>query len=153
TLRIFGHDPQTSLDLTRRRIGVVAHEPYLYEGLTVAENLRLFCSLYGGIRDDWDAMMRESGLAPRAGQLVRHLSRGWVQRAAVARALLPRPDLLVLDEPFTGLDAAGAAWLRGRMAHHLGRGGSIVVTTHRVDELDGLQIRVARLHNGALHAQ
>ncbi|MBM3451344.1 MAG: ATP-binding cassette domain-containing protein, partial [Armatimonadetes bacterium] len=42
TLRIFGHDPQTSLDLTRRRIGVVAHEPYLYEGLTVAENLRLF---------------------------------------------------------------------------------------------------------------
>jgi heme ABC exporter ATP-binding subunit CcmA len=155
---IFGYDTQAAPEAARRRTGIVAHEPCLYAGMTVVENLRLFRALYQTGRppvpsEDLDALLTETGLASRAHDLVRSLSRGWAQRAAIARALIPKPDLLILDEPFTGLDAAGGAWLRARLAHHLGRGGAILVSTHRPEEFDGLRVRLSRLERGRLRAE
>ncbi|MDR5708348.1 MAG: heme exporter protein CcmB, partial [Armatimonadota bacterium] len=80
----------------------------------------------------------------------RHLSRGWQQRTSLVRALLPHPALLLLDEPFTGLDAEGAHWLRRALLGHLACGGAVILTTHHPQEVAGLCHRILRLQNGRL---
>jgi ABC-type multidrug transport system ATPase subunit len=110
----------------------------LYGHLTVDENLRFWGGLYG--LSGTEAAARAAGvlgrlrLADRAGQPVRTLSRGQLQRAAIARALIHEPTVLLLDEPFTGLDLAAAAEFR-RLLAELGGGGRILVmATHNVEE-------------------
>lgn len=92
----------------RGRIGLLAHDPLLYRDLTVRENLRFHARLHGVDPDRVDALVAQVGLAARGDDPVRTLSRGMAQRAAICRAVLHAPDLLLLDEPLANLDPGGA---------------------------------------------
>jgi len=103
----------------RGRIGLVGHEPMLYRDLTVRENLRFHARLHGVDERRPEALCEQVGLAARADDPVRTLSRGMTQRAAICRAVLYAPELLLLDEPLANLDPGGAvavAPLIGRAA-------------------------------------
>ena len=92
----------------RGRIGLLGHEPLLYRDLTVRENLRFHARLHGVDAARGDALVDQVGLTARADDPVRTLSRGMTQRAAICRAVLHAPDLLLLDEPLANLDPGGA---------------------------------------------
>ena len=93
----------------RGRIGLLGHEPLLYRELTVRENLRFHARLHGVAAARVEELTERVGLALRADDPVRTLSRGMTQRAAICRAVLHAPDLLLLDEPYANLDPGGAA--------------------------------------------
>ena len=93
----------------RGRIGLLAHEPLLYRDLTARENRRVHARLHGAAPARAGELLDAVGMARRADEPVRALSRGMAQRVAVCRALLHEPELLLLDEPFANLDPAGAA--------------------------------------------
>ena len=92
----------------RGRVGLLGHEPLLYRDLTVRENLRFHARLHGVDRDLLPSLIEQAGLAARADDPVRTLSRGMTQRAAICRAVLHAPELLLLDEPLVNLDPGGA---------------------------------------------
>jgi heme ABC exporter ATP-binding subunit CcmA len=136
-----------------RRIGMVAHETGLYSHLTLRENL-MFAAKMGGI--DGASRLAERwldtiGLTPHANALPMWLSRGMRQRLAVARALIHDPPLLLLDEPFTALDAAGVAWLLALLAELHERGHTICFVTHERQKIDRLAQRVLELRDGRVH--
>ncbi|HYI20546.1 MAG TPA: heme ABC exporter ATP-binding protein CcmA [Solirubrobacteraceae bacterium] len=93
----------------RGRIGLLGHEPLLYRDLTVRENLRFHARLHGVAEDRAAELVERVGLAGRDDEPVRTLSRGMAQRAAICRAVLHEPELLLLDEPLANLDPGGAA--------------------------------------------
>ncbi len=149
---ICGEDPFAD-PLPRRMIGFVGHEPMLYGGLSVIENLRLLATLYGlpdgGARaaSVCDLLRIDRPMTP-----VRRLSRGVQQRAALARALLHRPTVLLLDEPFTGLDPEGADDLR-RILREFSRGrGATILTTHSPAEAISVADVAAVLAGGRITA-
>ena len=133
-VHVGGGDPLAD-PAARRRIGFVGHEPMLYRGLSVTENLHLLATLYG-LRDGSERAARLCRILgiDRPGALVRALSRGMQQRAALARALLHRPDVLLLDEPFTGLDPDGADELCRILRDFRREGGALVLTAHSETE-------------------
>src|SRR6266542_4531131 len=124
----------------RRVIGWIGHQSHLYGHLTVRENLHFWGSLYGvpaaARAERAGAVLQRLGIADRADQAVWSLSRGLLQRAAIAKALIHEPHVLLLDEPFTGLDLAAAAEFRSLLAQLRGTGGGrvLVLATHNVDE-------------------
>ncbi len=122
----------------RGAIGWIGHHSHLYDQLTVRENLLFWGSLYGLARARRGAqavaVLERLGIADRADQLVASLSRGLAQRVAIARALIHDPQVLLLDEPFTGLDLAATTELRGLLAELRGAGRVLVLATHNVDE-------------------
>src|SRR5437867_7757248 len=145
------------VDGGRRAIGWIGHESHLYDHLTVRENLLFWASLYGvpaAAREARAAGVAERlGLADRVERPVWSLSRGLAQRAAIARALIHDPRVLLLDEPFTGLDLAAAAELRALLGELRGGGASgggrvLVLATHNVDEGVGLATDVAFQRRG-----
>src|SRR5690349_17650590 len=99
----------------RAQLGVVAHLPLLYDDLTAAENLRFFARLYSLAEPDTRIkdVLKQVDLSKRADELVRTFSRGMQQRLAIARAMLRDPAVLLLDEPYTGLDVSGVEMLDG----------------------------------------
>jgi len=134
----------------RRRIGVVAHQPYLYEDLTAAENLRFYARMYDVPDPDQRIfeVLTLVGLDERRDDRVRSFSRGMQQRLALGRAILHRPSLLMLDEPDSGLDRGGMALLAGTVAEHAAAGGSTVITTHDLGFALGAVDRVLVLRAG-----
>jgi heme exporter protein A len=134
----------------RARIGMLGHDLFLYPELTAHENLVFFGRLYGV--DDAPARAREAlartGLDARADDAVSSLSRGMRQRVALERALLHRPRLLLLDEPFTGLDQTAAAALVARLREEQGRGVVTVLATHDLDVVEGLLTTTLFLRGG-----
>jgi ABC-type multidrug transport system ATPase subunit len=149
-VRICGEDP-FGVPGVRGRIGFVAHEPMLYGGLTVRENLHLLAGLYG--LPDGRARAEEVcdllAIARRV-EPIRGLSRGIQQRAALARALLHRPRVLLLDEPFTGLDPEGADGLSGILRGFCRDGGAVILSTHSPAEALGSAGQAAVLAGGRL---
>ena len=129
---------------------MLGHDLFLYPELSARENLAFFGRLYG-VADAGAAAagaLERAGLAARADDPVASLSRGMRQRVALERALLHRPRLLLLDEPFTGLDQASAAALVSRLREEQGRGAITVLATHDLDVVDGLLTATIFLRGG-----
>ena len=130
TLTLFGGAPYEPA--VRRKLGFLGHESFLYPDLTPRENLtfygRAYCltDLPNRIAD----ILTQVGLHDWGNTPVRTFSRGMEQRLALARALLHEPDLLLLDEPYTGLDSYGVAILQHALAHAKTQGKTVMLTTH-----------------------
>jgi len=114
----------------RRRVGAAGHQTFLYGYLTVEENLRFYAQLYRLDPACIEEGLIRFGLRSHRHRPVRELSRGLAQRVSLARALLHNPTVLLLDEPFTGLDAEAAEALRSAITHLRSRGGAVMLATH-----------------------
>jgi heme exporter protein A len=128
-----------------RKIGVLSHQSFLYGHLTLEENLDFFGKLFG-LRDlttRIHARLEQVGLEKRAKSLARTLSRGMRQRLALARTLLHDPEFVLLDEPYTGLDAHAASVLRGVLASLKDGHRTVVLVTHNISQGLELADRVA----------
>lgn len=124
----------------RHRVGILSHKGFLYGRLTAEENLRFYGRLFG--LDDLDRRIPERlervGLTDRAGFQARQLSHGMRQRLALARALLHDPDVVLLDEPYTGLDPSAAAVLRTVLEELRDGRRTVVMVTHNLTQ--GLEL-------------
>lgn len=134
-LELFGEPVTRTGPAVRRRIGWLGHLSFCYEALTGSENLAYYAELYGlpqprSLALDW---LERVGLLMFAHEPVGRYSRGMMQRLALARCLMPSPDLLLLDEPATGLDEQGQRLLAQEIERARGRGAGIVLVTHDVE--------------------
>jgi heme ABC exporter ATP-binding subunit CcmA len=138
----------------RSRIGMLGHDLYLYAELTAAENLRFFAAVYGldRIEARVDAALERAGLAARRDDIVAGFSRGMRQRLALERALIHEPRLLLLDEPFTGLDEAAREALRVRLRTAREAGAIVILTTHDTAAIERLTDAAVSLVDGRLAA-
>jgi ABC-type multidrug transport system ATPase subunit len=148
----FGGQPARALGgPLRRAIGLLAHELHLYTELSARQNLTFFAQLYGlDAGDSVDRALTAAGLADRADEPVSGFSRGMRQRLALERALLHQPRLVLMDEPFTGLDDAAAQFVTDRLRRLASGGAIVVMATHDLDLADGLINRVAIIRGGRL---
>lgn len=138
----------------RSQLGMLGHDLFLYPELTARENLAFFAHLYGlhDVRGVVTRALEQAGLSDRGDDLVSGFSRGMRQRVALERALLHDPRLILLDEPFTGLDQASTAALVNRLKERQRAGCVIVLATHDLDVADGLLTRAIYLKNGRMVA-
>ncbi len=152
TITIEGFDLVRDAQEVRQRIGLVAHQPYLYEELTALENLSFFGKMYAveHAQERAVALLQRVGLEKRMRERISTFSRGQVQRVAWARALLHQPQLLLLDEPDTGLDTGGRALIDALLQEHIGRNGTIVFTTHQLERALELGTQVLVLARGRI---
>jgi heme ABC exporter ATP-binding subunit CcmA len=151
-LTIANHDLKKEPDKVRGLIGVISHDPYLYGNLSALENIRFFASLYEISQAQEKAIeaIKQVGLESRMHDLVRTFSRGMQQRLAVARAIIHEPKILLLDEPYTGLDQHGGRIFGDLLKWLKSHNRTIIMTTHNLPE--GLEIsdRVAILDRGKI---
>ncbi len=131
TCRVLGHELPGGAHAVRGRVGYVGHDPLLYRELTGRENLRYHARLHGVGGGRVDEQLRAVGIERRADEPVRELSRGMVQRLAVARATLHDPEVLLLDEPRANLDPGAAEGLEPLIGREAGR--TRVLVTHDVE--------------------
>lgn len=136
----------------KARLGFVGHESFLYDELTLRENLLFYARLYGlpDGRAALNQVLAEVGLAERAGDLVRNLSRGLRQRAAIARALLHQPEILLLDEPATGLDAPASERLYELLGRWHQARRTVIFSSHDFTRGLSLAGRVVLLERGRM---
>jgi len=138
----------------RVRPGFVAHATMVYDELTAEENLVLFARLQGigQPKERVAALLEEVSLTERRASLVRTFSRGMRQRVAIARALLTEPSVMLLDEPATGLDSQGIAWLAETLRGMRDAGCTLLMSLHGESEISGLATRGIRLDSGTVIA-
>jgi heme ABC exporter ATP-binding subunit CcmA len=138
----------------RRSVGFVSHESFSYEALSARENLRLAARLYGLEHTDRqiDDLLGAIGLGWVLRRPVREFSRGMGQRLSLARALLHDPPILLLDEPFSGLDPSGVEVLSALLAERRERGCGILMTSHDLTHLAPVATGVAWLHRGRVES-
>ena len=129
TVKVFdGLDPQEA----RARIGYMSHAPMLYDELTAVENLRYFSSLYPGRASlSPEEALRQVGLDPDLPRTLGQYSQGMRQRTSLARVLLPVPELLLLDEPFSNMDVESVSQMVNLLAGFRHSSRTIVITTHQ----------------------
>jgi len=146
------HTAAASGAALRSRIGILGHDLFLYPELTARENLAFFAGLYGAEvpQAAADAALQRSGLADRADDPVASFSRGMRQRVALERALIHGPRLVLLDEPFTGLDDASTAALVARLQGLRESHAIVVLATHDLDLAEGLLDTALFLRDGRI---
>lgn len=146
---------EADADAMRGRLLFVGHQTHLYGHLNPIENMMFFSDLRG--LSVSVSALREVvvlvGLERFAEQPVRWFSAGMKKRLALARLLLAKPDLLLLDEPYSALDGQGVAWLNGVLTDFLGQGGVVVMASHDPDRVAALVHQPFRLHRGRLYSQ
>jgi heme exporter protein A len=153
-VRIAGYRLPQQAAAVRRILGVVSHMPLLYGDLTAEENLRFFGRMYG--IPDADRRVSEVlemvGLAHRRRDLVRTFSRGMQQRLAIGRAVLHDPEVMLFDEPHTGLDQDASQMLDGVLREVAARGRTVVMTSHDLARVGDLASRFDVLSRGRIIA-
>ncbi len=141
--------PDRGVDSVRREIGWGSHEALLYSDLSPRENLEVTARLHGiDVAVAWDRACDRFGVGRFGDRPVRVLSRGQRQRAALARALVQGPSLLLLDEPTTGLDSEGVERLLAVLEEELRAQAIVVVVTHEPELFAKLPVRSTRLDRG-----
>ena len=152
TVQIRGQDLGKEATALRRQIGLISHQPLLYGDLTADENLRFFAKLYdlpdAAVRIN--AVLEQVGLVSRRRDPVRTYSRGMAQRLTIARAVLHDPAIMLLDEPYTGLDLQAADMLRSVLQELAASNRTVILTTHNLEQ--GLEMcdRAAILNRGRI---
>ncbi len=154
-IKVGGWPLPKSADRVRPHLGLISHHPLLYEELTAVENLTFFARMYrlqepnGRIAEVLEAV----GLKGRGDDPVGEFSRGMQQRLAIARAILHQPDILLLDEPYTGLDQSASAMLDEMLRSVATAGRTVVMTTHNLTRGFANCDRVAILSRGKIAFQ
>lgn len=153
-LEIFGHDPARAARPIKERLGVVPQENALDDGLTVRENMRLYARFEGLPKQTAEARIAEllevMSLDHKRDVIIRALSGGMKRRLAFARALLADPELLILDEPTTGLDPTVRHVLWEKVLSYRQSGKTVLVTTHYMHEAEILCDRIVILNRGSV---
>lgn len=134
----------------KSKIGILSDNSSLYERLTIYDNLKLFCKLYGAPLSQIDAILHEVQLHDEQAKVVSKLSKGMKQRVLLAKALIHQPDLVFLDEPTSALDPGNMMHIHRGLQKLNEAGTTIFLTTHNMEEATTLCDRVAFLHNGVI---
>jgi heme exporter protein A len=150
TASVFGYDVVREADAVRERIGFLAHEAGLYDDLTARENLEFAASMLGIKTTGIDAALERVDMTYAANERVRGFSAGMERRLAVARLLLSKPRLLLLDEPYSNLDAAGISMMSGLIADAVRGGGAALVVLHELAPAAGILSRTVTIKDGKL---
>lgn len=156
-LTVFGYDPKTNSRDIKRRMGVVTQENALDESLTVFENMMIYCAFIGVAKDERKKRVEElleyMNLMHKKDMPIMALSGGMKRRLVFVRALLGKPELLILDEPTTGLDPAVRHLLWGKVKELHNQGTTIVLTTHYMHEAEVLCNRLVIMNKGLVVGQ
>ncbi|NOY99133.1 MAG: heme ABC exporter ATP-binding protein CcmA [Chloroflexi bacterium] len=153
-VQIAGFQLPAQAAAVRRRLGVVSHQPLLYADLTAEENLTFYARMYGlhNIEKRIAAVLEMIGLTNRRRDLVRTYSRGMQQRLAIGRAVLHDPEVMLFDEPYTGLDQDASAMLDDVLRTVAARGRTVVMTSHDLARAEDLATRFDVLSRGVIAA-
>lgn len=153
-VRVAGYQLPQHAAAVRRRLGVVSHLPLLYGDLTAEENLAFYGRMYGveSLEKRVLQVLDLVGLASRRRDLVRTFSRGMQQRLAIGRAVLHDPDVMLFDEPHTGLDQQACQMLDNVLREVAARGRTVVMTSHDLARAAGLATRFDILSQGKIIA-
>lgn len=151
-VRVLGRALKADSLVERGRVGLISHQSMLYDVLTVAENVAFAARLHGviDVAGATAAAIGRLGLQGRELTPVRALSRGWQQRVSIARAIVYGPALVLLDEPYTGLDVAGARSLTSLLGSLRDDGAALALVTHSVDEGLALATHAAVMLDGRI---
>jgi heme exporter protein A len=138
----------------RQRLGVVSHMPLLYGDLTAEENLQFYGRMYNipALNERITEVLDLVGLSPRRRDMVRTFSRGMQQRLAIGRAVLHNPDVMLFDEPYTGLDQDASEMLDGVLKNVAAAGRTVVMTSHDLARAEDLATRFDILSRGVIAA-
>lgn len=147
-VRIAGFDAMVEKEEVKKVIGVVSHNPFLYNELTARENLEFFAELFE-VEPETEKLLAKVALEDKTDVLVSSFSRGMKQRLAIARALIHNPRLLILDEPTSGLDITSRSRFYSLM-NSLRGGKTIFLTTHYLEEAELLCSKCAVINRGKI---
>jgi heme ABC exporter ATP-binding subunit CcmA len=152
SVRIGGLDVKRSGKAIRRAIGVVTHDPLLYDDLTARENLKFYSRMYGVERSDERIaeVVGQMGMLHRLDDRVRTLSHGMKKRISIARALLHAPRILIMDEPESGLDRDSLTMLDGVIESFKDSSRAVVMTTHNPERVAEISDRTEKLSRGQI---
>ena len=153
-VKIAGYQLPNQAAAVRRRLGVVSHQPLLYADLTAEENLKFYGRMYdiSNMDERITEVLELVGLIKRRRDLVRTFSRGMQQRLAIGRAVLHDPDVMLFDEPHTGLDQDASAMLDTVLQEVAARGRTVVMTSHDLARAADLASRFDVLSRGKITA-
>lgn len=154
TALVGGYDVVSDPEKVRQTIGVTSHNTFLYEDLTAKENLEFYGELYGlkkeEIEKKVDFLLKKANLRLRAHDLVRNFSRGMKQRLSIVRAIIHDPDILILDEPSTGLDITSKKNFYEMVREQNASKKTILLATHDLREVEILCSKAAILDKGKI---
>ncbi|SFL45603.1 ABC-2 type transport system ATP-binding protein [Halogranum rubrum] len=152
TMRVLGRDPRTEVVEVHERVGILPDRYGLYTDRSARQHVALVVETKGG-SDDPKALLERVGLGDAVDQNAGTFSAGMEQRLALAMALVGEPELLILDEPFSGLDPHGVRLVREIVAEEAERGAAIFFSSHVLGQVELVCDRIGILHNGRLVAE